>query len=67
MFIIVFPAPTTAVVAKQVFDKHLSRERRSISRIGKDGTHTSFWYMLVKMYSKQLREETKGQTDKWHL
>lgn len=54
MFIIVSPAPTTAVVAKQVFDKYVSHERRSISRIGKDGTHTSFWYMLVKMYSKQL-------------
>ena len=53
MLITVFPAPTTAAIAKQIFNKYLSHERRNISTIGKDSIH-SLSGVLVKMYCKPL-------------
>lgn len=41
LLIIVFPSPPTAIVAKWVFNKYLSHERRNIPRIRKYSTHTS--------------------------
>lgn len=65
---IVAPAPTTASVAKHVFNKYLSRERKKkyTPRIRKYGTHTSLCSSL-EMYSKQFREETKAKANEWHL
>lgn len=39
--IIVFPAPTTVIVAKQLFTKYLSHERRNILGTQKHSAHAS--------------------------
>lgn len=57
-FIIVFPAPTTTMVAKHVSNKYLSRERRNTLRIRKYSIHHLFDKLLEK-YSKVLKDETK--------
>lgn len=65
LFVIVFPTPTTVIVAKQVFNKYLSHERRTILRIRKHSSPTSLWYILEE-YFKQLRDETKGKANEWY-
>lgn len=57
-FIIVFPAPTTTIVANHVSNKYLSHERRNTIRIRKYSIHHLFDKLLEK-YSKVLKDETK--------
>lgn len=58
-FVIVVPAPTTAIVAKYVFNKYLSHERRKISQEPENTALTHLFVQVLKCIPNNLERKQK--------